>query len=146
MTLLFFPDLTVIAGEFLLSFDTPHCSILKKPWGDALSCFAFCEQSCEGRFHVFSSPIKNTIQSFLLSFHTQNEVLTKMSLCRFFWVELKFKCLKAFHSQYLANSHRSARSLSAMGLCEERVHLVTLLFILNCSTLLSQQPELLSSV
>lgn len=96
MTLLFFfffrPDCNC-RRPFLFSFDTPHCSILKKPCGAALSRFAFCERRCEGRFHVFSSPIKNTIQSFLLSFHTQNEVLTKMSLLRLFWVELKFKCL-----------------------------------------------------
>lgn len=101
---------------FLFSFDTPHCSILKKAWGTLLSCFTFCEQSCEGRFHFFSSPIKNTIQSFLLSFNTGNEVLTKMYLLKLFRVELKFKYLKAFHSQYLANSHHSLSCcLSANG-------------------------------
>lgn len=56
----------------------------KKPGGDVLFSFTFCVQSCEGRFHFFSSAIKNTVQGFLLSFHTRNEVRTKPSLLELF--------------------------------------------------------------
>lgn len=81
----------------LFSFDTPHCNILKKAWGTLLSCFTICEPSCEGRFHFFSSPIKNTIQGFLLSFHTQNEAQTKMlPLDFFFRMNSTWRTLKLF--------------------------------------------------
>lgn len=49
----------------------------------SVSHFAFCLQRREGRFQVFSFPIKNkktTIRSIFHSFQAQDEVLTKISL------------------------------------------------------------------
>lgn len=68
----------------------------KKAGGDVLFSFTFCVQSCEGRFHFFSSAIKNTVQGFLLSFHTRNEVLTKPSLLEFYMLNPSLSALKLF--------------------------------------------------
>lgn len=90
MTLLLFSTVLLSADEFLLFFFILTHLIVeswekkKKAGGDLLFRFTFCVQSCEGRFHFFSSAIKNTVQGFLLSFHTRNEVLTKPSLLELF--------------------------------------------------------------
>lgn len=103
-SLFFFSDLTVIAGDLRSSLLT---HLIVASW------------KSPGAQHYLISPfvskvVKGVSISFLLLSKTLSWVSSSLftlkmrywQRCRcidFFWVEFKFRCLKAFYSQYLAN-------------------------------------------